>query len=291
MDVDVERVGAGHALLGEGPVWDDRESALWWLDIPGQSLHRFDPGTGMDTRRSLGRQVGALVPRRSGGLVLATPEGFVAFDPATGEESLLAPVEADNPATRMNDGKCDRQGRFWAGTMAYEFQPGAGGFYRLDPDMRVTQVLSGCTVSNGLAWSPDDRLLYYIDSMTRRIDVFDFDPSSGRLTDRRPFVEIPESAGLPDGMCIDEDGYLWVALFGGSAVRRYSPAGGLDGVIAIPATKVTCCAFGGADLRDLYITTARIDLSDDELAAQPEAGGLFRCRPGVAGTAVNAFSA
>lgn len=284
MDASVERVGDVRAQLGEGPVWDERESVLWWLDIPGESLHRYDPSCGEDTAVALGQQVGALVPRASGGLVLATPDGFVAYDPATGKRELLASVEQDNVLTRMNDGKCDRQGRFFAGTMAYDFVGGAGSFYRLDPDGSVTRLLADLTISNGLAWSADDSTLYYIDSMAHGIDALDFDASSGAVSNRRQIVKIDESEGIPDGMCIDAEGYLWVALFGGGAVRRYSTEGELKGVVELPAAKVTCCAFAGDDWSDLYITTA----SDDD--GNPATGGLYRCRPGVAGTPVNAFT-
>jgi sugar lactone lactonase YvrE len=290
IDGTIERVGDVRAVLGEGPVWDPRTSVLWWLDIPGEALHRYDPATGDDTATALGRQVGALALRQSGGLVLATPEGFVAYDPATGAEELLAAVEDDDPATRMNDGKCDRQGRFWAGTMAYEFTPGAASFYKLDTDLTVTKAFGDCTISNGLAWSADDKTLYYIDTMTNSVEAFDFDAAAGALSNRRPLVKIAESDGLPDGMCIDAQGYLWVALFGGGAVHRYSPEGALDFVLPVPASKVTCCAFAGDDLGDLYITTASLDLTDEDLAGQPQAGGLFRCRPGVSGTPSNMFA-
>lgn len=290
MDIAVERVGDVRALLGEGPVWDERESVLWWLDIPGETLHRYDPATENDETHDLGRQVGALVPRASGGLVLATPEGFVAFDWATKSESLIAPVEQDDATTRMNDGKCDRRGRFWAGTMAYDARPGAGGFYRLDVDGSVVQAIDGVTISNGLAWTADDATLYYIDSPTGSVDVFDFDIEAGTIANRRSLVKIAESDGLPDGMAIDAEGCLWVALFGGGAVHRYTPDGVLDAVLPVPASKVTCCAFAGDDLGDLYITTASLDMSDEELAAQPGAGGLFRCRPGATGTPVNSYA-
>jgi sugar lactone lactonase YvrE len=288
-DVQVEVVTDAVAQLGEGPVWDARESVLWWLDIPGEALHRYDPATGEDTAVDLGRQVGSLVPRAEGGLVLATPEGFVAYDPATRAETLLAAVEGDNDATRMNDGKCDRQGRFWAGTMAYEFTTGAGSFYKFDVDGTVTKTVEGVTISNGLAWTADDRNLYYIVTMAGSVDAFDFDAAAGTIANRRPVVKINGTDGLPDGMAIDAEGFLWVALFNGSAVHRYSPEGALDGVLKIPAAKVTCCAFGGDDLGDLYVTTASHELSDDERAAQPHAGKLFRCRPGVTGTPVNAY--
>jgi sugar lactone lactonase YvrE len=275
MNASVERVGDITPQLGEGPAWDERDSALWWLDIPGEALHRYDPDSGDDSVWSLGQQVGSLAPRASGGLVLATPDGFVAFDPATGKRSLLAAVEQDNVLTRMNDGKCDRQGRYFAGTMAYDFAGGAGSFYRLDPDGSVTRLLERVTISNGLAWSADDTTLYYIDSMAGGVDAFDFDASTGSISGRRQAIKIEMSEGIPDGMCIDAEDCLWVALYGGACVRRYSPDGELLGVVEVPAKNVTCCAFAGPDLDELYITAV---------------GGLYRCRPGVRGVPVNAFA-
>jgi len=286
----LERVVGPGAVLGEGPVWDERAAVLWWLDIPGEALHRFDPASGDDEATALGAQVGALVPRRSGGLVLATPEGFEAFDPASGARSLLARADAENRATRMNDGKCDRAGRFYAGTMAYDFASGAGAFYRLDPDLGVTQLLGEVTISNGLAWSDDGATLYYIDSMTHRVDAFDVDVDTGELDGRRPVVELDSALGVPDGMCIDEAGYLWVALFGGGAVHRYSPGGTLDRVVEVPASQVTCCAFGGPSYDELYITTAAQDLTDADRQRYPDAGSMYRLRPGVAGPPPNPFA-
>lgn len=271
----VERVGDTDAELGEGPVWDPREAVLWWLDIPGARLHRTDPATGATVSTELGQQVGALAVRDSGGLVLATPDGFVAFDPATGRRELLAPVEADDGGTRMNDGKCDSRGRFWAGTMAYDFRSGAGSFYRLDPDGTVTTMLTGVTISNGLGWSADEKTMYYIDTMTGLVEAFDFDVDQGSISNRRPVVKITEGDGLPDGMCVDAEGCLWVALYGGSAVHRYRPDGSLDRIVELPVVNVTCCAFGGPDLSDLYITTG---------------GGLYRCRPGVQGTPAHTYA-
>src|SRR5581483_4723518 len=218
MDARLEAVVDIPAVLGEGPVWDEREGVLWWLDIPGQALHRFDPATGDDQSQALGQEVGSLVLRQSGGLVLATPDGFVAYDWARGRGDLLASVESDNATTRMNDGKCDRQGRFFAGTMAYDFTPGAGAFYVMDADHNVRKLFGDVTISNGLAWSADDSTLYYIDTMTGSVEAFDFDIAAATLSDRRTVVKISESDGLPDGMCIDPEGYLWVALFNGGAV-------------------------------------------------------------------------
>jgi sugar lactone lactonase YvrE len=235
-------------------------------------------------------QVGCLVPRRSGGLALATPHGIEAYDPDSGDRELLVTIDADDDNTRMNDGKCDRRGRFWVGTMAFDPAVGLGRFYRVDPDFTVTTIAEGVTVSNGLAWNADDTRLYYVDSRTHRVDVFDFDLPTGEATNRRPFVEIPREVGTPDGMCIDIDDHIWVALYRGGGVHRYTPYGELDRIIEVPASQVTCCAFGGPRLDELYITTAAQHFTDDDRRREPAAGSLYRTRPGVIGPPVNEFA-
>jgi sugar lactone lactonase YvrE len=184
----------------------------------------------------------------------------------------------------MNDGKCDRAGRFWAGTMAMKEGPGAGSLYRLDTDHSVHTMVTGVTISNGLCWSLDDKQMYYIDTPLGRVDVFDFDAPSGAIKNRRTLFEIPKENGAPDGMTIDEDGCLWVAHWGGGAVRRYTTKGVVDQTIELPASRVTSCMFGGSDLRDLYITTASIGLTPEQQREQPHAGGIFVSRTGVTGT-------
>jgi sugar lactone lactonase YvrE len=207
-----------------------------------------------------------------------------------GRQTKLADVEQDRPGNRMNDGKCDSRGRFWAGSWTIDLTPD-GALYRLDTDGTVSRLLEPVTCSNGIGWSPDDSLMYYIDSTTYRVDVFDYDSDSGAIAGRRPLVEIPELHGMPDGLTVDADGCIWVCLWGGSAIRRYDPAGRLDMVISLPTANVTSCTFGGRDLGDLYITSAREDLDERALAAQPEAGSLFVCRPGPTGLQPNAFAA
>jgi sugar lactone lactonase YvrE len=287
-----ELVADVHAALGEGPAWDDRTGVLWWVDIDGRSLHGYEPLSGHDVSHRFDRRVTAVVPRHSGGLLLTMERSFVAYDPATRAFDTIASVEADLPGNRMNDGKCDRQGRFWAGTMALEWEgaPDVGGLYRLELDGAVSSVLGGVTVSNGLAWSLDDRAFFYIDSPAQRVDRFRFDPASGAITERQVLATIPTESGLPDGCAMDAEGFLWVALWGGSAVWRIATDDGrVDRVIRLPASQVTSCAFGGVDLEDLYITTAAVDLSATELAQQPHAGGLFRLRPGVRGLPTEAY--
>jgi sugar lactone lactonase YvrE len=274
------------AMIGEGPVWDPIGRRLIWVDIPNGIIYRLDPGTGASERTLTGQPVGSVGVRRDGGLIAALRDGFGVFSARSQSVDELIEVEKALANNRMNDGKCDCRGRFWAGTMATDHTPQAGTLYRLEragTGYAVAAALTGITVANGIDWSPDNRLMYYIDSPTQRVDVFDFDAERGTLSHRRSLVEIAASDGLPDGMTVDAEGYLWVALFRAGKVRRYSPAGMADMEISLPVTLVTSCAFGGPDLADLYITTARHRLTAAEAAEQTTAGGLFVCRPGPVG--------
>jgi sugar lactone lactonase YvrE len=285
----VELVADAHALLGEGPVWDARTGRLIWTDILSNRLHQFDPRS--DDRSVLVSQpVGALVLRRRGGHIAAVRDGFATVDIDTGALDVLWPVEADIATNRMNDGKCDPVGRLWAGTMNDDAAPGRGALYRLDLDHQITRVVSSTSISNGLAWSNDNRTMYYIDSGLERIDAFDFDLGTGEIDWARTVAAFQPQDGRPDGMTIDAEGYLWVAMAGGWSVRRYAVDGRLDREVHVPARLVTSCAFGGPDLRDLYITTAGYDVTAND-SAQPHAGGLFRHRPGVQGLPAEAYGA
>ncbi len=285
----VEVVVAGPAEAGEGPVWDDITGVLLWVDIPAGLIHRWRPGTTAISTIVVGQPVGAVALRGSGGLVAAMRDGFALVDETSGELELRCPVEMDRTENRMNDGKCDSAGRFWAGTMAEEMSPGVGSLYRLDTDLTVTTALSGVSVSNGIAWAPDDRTMYYVDSLERAIDVFDFDLKRGQMSDRRRLVAIEVEAGMPDGIAIDSAGHLWVALYGGAAVRRYSPAGNLDAVVPLPADRITSCTLGGPELRDLYVTSATRGSSERERHLQPHAGSIFRIRVDVPGVPAARF--
>jgi sugar lactone lactonase YvrE len=278
------------AELGEGPIWDDRRQRLLFVDIMRGYVHEFDPATGQDRVLEVGQPVGAVVLAERGDWILAAQDGFHRLDPATGTRTHIAGVEAGRSETRMNDGAVDPAGRFWAGTMGVDGKAEQGALYRLDPDGSVHRMLSPVSISNGIDWSPDARLMYYADTPTRRIDVFDFDLATGAIGNRRPFVTIPEAHGHPDGLVADADGALWVAFWGGSAVRRYLPDGRLDRVIELPVSRVTKPAFGGPGLQDLYITSAWIGLDAAARAAETLAGGLFRCRPGVRGRPARRFA-
>jgi sugar lactone lactonase YvrE len=291
-DLAVELVLDAHARVGEGPVWDDTSGTLVWVDIMSSAVHRYDPTADTDRMIDVGQPVGAAALRRGGqGLILALRDGFGLLDERSGQVDLVAPVEADVPSNRMNDGKCDPAGRFWAGTMGFEVKSGTAALYRLDADFQVSRMLSGVTLSNGLGWSPDGREMYYIDSTTQGVDVFDFEVADGSLGQRRRLISVPREEGLPDGMTVDAEGGLWVALHGSGTIRRYTPDGHVDRVIGVPPRMVTCCAFGGPDLGDLYITTMSLGLSDAARQAQPLAGALFRCRPGVRGLPPHRFAA
>jgi sugar lactone lactonase YvrE len=280
--------------VGEGPLWDERENVLWWTDLTGRRLHRLDPATGEETTVDVEQEVGALVPRASGGFVAAVRDGFASYDSDAGL-SMLTPVDADRPDLRMNDGKCDRRGRFWAATMAFDCTPAAGSLFVLEPDGSTRTVLTGLTIGNGLAWTEDDTTMYYIDSTRQCVDAFDFDLDKGILGQRRRIIEIeppadPTTWRLPDGMCIDQEGFLWVAIYGAGLVCRYRPDGSVDTTIELPVAQVTCPAFGGPDLRDLYITSAAQDMSAEDLEREPHAGALFRVRTEVPGTAPFAYT-
>lgn len=265
------------ALLGEGPRWDERTRTLLWVDIPAGKVHRLDPADGSRGVIDVGMAVGVAVPRAEGGLALAVRDGFAVL--AEDRLEIVAPVTAgERPGNRMNDGACDRAGRFFAGTMAEDDTPGAGALYRLGPGRRCERVVGDVAISNGVAWSPDERLLYYVDTPTGRIDVFDYDPAEGSLANRRLFAMIPR--GLPDGLTVDTSGHVWVALWGGGAVLRLRPDGSHDLTVEIPATNVTSCAFGGPDLNVLYVTSAW----DGETG-----GELFRCETFFTGLPANPY--
>lgn len=270
------------ALVGEGPVWDPRIGRVVWVDIPNNTVFVTDPADGSTVERTLPLSVGVVLPRASGGYVAALQDGFYAL-PDEGEPELIAPVEAADPRTRFNDGEIDPQGRFWAGTMGWHAEAELGSLYRLDPDGTVTRMVERTSISNGLGWGPDGTTMYYVDTPTYRVDRFDFDPTSGAISNRREFVTIHEGGGRPDGLTVDSQGAVWVATWPGHGVHRYLPDGTLDAVIPLPVSNVSSCEFGGRDLRDLYITTAWELLSEEEHASQPLAGSLFRTRVDVPG--------
>jgi L-arabinonolactonase len=269
--------------LAEGPLWDPIERSLFWVDIPAGLVQRFDPASGARAAWTLPEGVGALALREKGGLVVALASGFALFDPASGALRRLASPEAGLPDNRMNDGKCDRRGRFWAGTMNAGADMFAGSLYRLDADLSFRSMAGGIGISNGPAWSPDDLVFYFADSRRRLIYAYDFDLATGAIANRRVFADCSHEPFEPDGATIDEEGCLWSAQWNGWRIVRYTPDGGVDRIVEMPVQRPTSCMFGGPNLGTLYVTSARIGLTDEELAAQPQAGGVFALDVGVRG--------
>ncbi|MET9082197.1 SMP-30/gluconolactonase/LRE family protein [Streptomyces sp. NPDC004237] len=272
---------AAEATLGEGPTWDPATGRLLWIDILGSRVHTYDPVTGRRTIRTTDQHVGAVKPRAGGGLVLNLRDGVALLDP---DDTFRWLHREPVPGRRANDAAVAPDGSLWAGTMRYDEAAGGGTLARVTADGTATTLLADVTVSNGTGWSPDGRHVYYIDTPTNRVDVFDYD---GELpANRRPFVTIEEGAGFPDGLTVDADGCVWVALWDGGAVRRYTPTGELDRVITLPTPRTTACAFGGADLTDLYVTTARVGLE----RPHPTAGSLLVIPGAGKGVAQPAFA-
>ncbi len=289
-NVRVEVFADLHADVGEAPHWDEWTSTLLFVDLTAGAVFRYDQSGAKLGSFCVGQEIGAVVPRRSGGLVLAVRDGIaVASDTGEGFE-LTAPVERDTPGNRMNDAKCDPAGRLFAGTTAFDFSPHSAALYRVEPDWSFEQVVRSVTQSNGIAWSPDGSRMYFIDSATQGVDVFDYDAGTGSATNRRRLVTIDRAHGIPDGMTADSRGNLWVACFGGAAVRCFSPAGEQLGELLFPVTQVTSCAFGGPGLADLYVTSAAYRLSPGQLRREPHAGATFVCRPGAVGLPAPSFA-
>jgi sugar lactone lactonase YvrE len=277
-----ERITDSVTYHGEGPVWSERWGGLRWVDMLAGDVLSLAPDGGIG-RRHVGRIAAVLRPRRGGGAVIGVERGF-ALEDADGTLTDLPEVWTDD-SVRMNEGGCDPDGGFYCGSMAYDKREGAAALYRLDPDLSVRVAVEGVTVSNGLEWSPDGSLAYYNDTATHRVDVFDYDAASG-LTGRRPFVQVPDE-GSPDGLTVDADGGVWVAMNGWGRVHRYAPDGALDAVVEVAARRVTACTFGGEGLDEIYITTSRENLPPGE---DPQAGSLFRVVPAVAGRPVREFA-
>ncbi len=271
------------AELGEGPVWDPAQQCLWWVNILAPSINRFDPVRGSSEAIEVPDLVGALALRIQGGLVLALRDGFYRFDPDSRHAEVIVRPQEMQPGDRFNDGKCDRQGRFWAGTMDHEEGEARGDLYRLDRDDTVKRFPAGFVVTNGLGWSPDNKTMYFTDSAGRTIYAYDFDAATGDIEKRRIFARVDDDAGVPDGLTVDADGFVWGAHWDGWRVTRYDPTGQVERVVRLPVPRVTSCAFGGADLDVLYITSARIGLDAAALAEAPLAGGIFAMQPGVKG--------
>jgi xylono-1,5-lactonase len=277
-----------HAVLGEGPIWVARDAALYWVDIKGCRVFRVDEDERLTQWRTPMR-IGSLAPRASGGFIGGTDQGIALIDPEAERFEIIENPEQHLPHNRFNDGKVDRQGRFWAGTMDDLEQDATGSLYRIDPDLRVTAVDTGYRITNGPAFSPDGRTMYHSDTARQVTYAFDLG-DDGSLSNRRVFLQFGPSDGHPDGMTVDAEGALWITFWGGSCLRRFSPAGERLETIGLPVSQPSSCAFGGPDLDRLYVTSASKGLDESASKMQPNAGGLFIITPGVRGLADMPFA-
>jgi sugar lactone lactonase YvrE len=274
--------------LGEGAIWHPKEKKLYWVDINRGLLHLYDPATGKNETVELGQKVGTVVPSTKGNAVVALHDGIYRYRFAGGKLELLQPnPEKSTTGNRFNDGKCDPAGRFWVGTIG----PGnSAALYRMDADNSIRIMKREVNTSNGIVWSPDKKIMYYIDTGTGKAVAYDYNNLTGDISNPRDAIVIPQGMGGPDGSTIDSEGMIWIALWGGSCVARWNPkTGELLCKVEIPAKHVTSCAFGGKNLDTLYITTAREGLGEKDLEEYPLSGGLFVVKPGVKGVKANLF--
>jgi sugar lactone lactonase YvrE len=283
----IELVIDAKAALGEGPHWDPVEGKLYWVDVDGRELRVYDPLAGSEDIYSFNKKVSAAIPAAGGGWILVLQDGIYRYQTRQPLE-LLALVEAELPGNRLNDAKCDSRGRLWFGSMNMKNTGKDGSLYVMESGGEVRQVLSGIGISNGLAWDDSRGLMYYIDTLTFSVEVLDYSLQDGSVSVRRPVIRFAEGEGWPDGMTIDSEGMLWIAHWAGGCVSRWNPlTGEQTRKIEVPAHYVTSCTFGGEQLDELYITTARGGMSPEELERWPLAGGLFKIRPGVKGLKAN----
>lgn len=279
--------------LGEGVVWDHARHELLWVDVLAGLLYRGRPGPTMVEevgRIELGCPLGAVAPAQNGGWIVAAGPGFARLS-ADGELTWITKPAAGQPELRMNDGACDPAGRFWAGTMAYAETPDAGTLYRLDPNGTAIAMVPATTVSNGLGWSTDAKTLWFADSGHGTVDAFRFDLETGSLSSRRTVIVAAPGGGVPDGLTVDAEDHVWVAMWDGGEVRRYTPDGELVARVRLPVSRPTSCCFGGAGLSTLFISTAQKRLAAEPETTEPDAGRLFRADIGIRGVAQPLFSA
>lgn len=289
-NAEVRCVSQIPSLLGEGPLWSPRDEALYWVDILTPAIHRFDVATGRDTETKLGSMVSLVIPKATGGLLIATPNGLMTIDDS-GTLTRLSHPEADRPGNRYNDGKCDRMGRLWVGTMDMGAAPNRGNLFKVDPDGSWIKMDTGFTVANGLGWSPDNTRMYFTDSHRKLVFQYDFDFINGTIGNRRPLISFDASAGSPDGLTVDAEGCLWVAMWDEWCIARFDPEGREMTRVRMPVPRPTSCCFGGPNLDILYVTSARVRLAQDVLKSAPLSGSLFAVQiPGVRGIPETIFA-
>ena len=287
-DMQANLILDAKAQLGEGSFWHPAENKLYWIDIERKELHIYDPVSKKDIHFDVGARIGTVVPVKSGGALVALQNGIHFIDTKTGKLIFLNNPLPEN--IRFNDGKCDPAGRFWVGSMHLDFIKGAASLYRFDKDKTIHTMVNDVTCSNGIVWTADKKTMYYTDTPTGNIDAFDYDEATGNISNRRTVVKVPDGNGAPDGMTIDSEDKLWVALWGGNGVARFDPlTGKMLLKINVPAPHTTSCAFGGKDLKTLYITTAREGLNETQLKEYPLSGGLFTIDLDVKGVPANFY--
>jgi len=277
---DLEHLIPVQCELGENPLWSVEESAFYWTDINGCCFYRYFPATGKQERFETGVHVGCFAFRRKGGLVMGAEDGLAFWDFHSKKVEFITHFDDIIPPSRFNDGKVDRQGRFWAGTMS---DRPVNKLYRLDAAHRVTVMESGVSIANGTGWSPDDRIMYFTDSIAHFIYKYDFDKATGNLSHRQIFVKVPDELGVPDGLTVDAEGFVWSAVWNGWRVIRYAPDGSIEREVKMPVQCPSSVAFGGEKLDELYITSARSDLTPEQCQAQPMSGDIFRLKTGIKG--------
>ncbi len=287
------------AWLGESPLWSPDERCLYWTDLPSYTVHRWSPASGETKTWKMPEMVASMALRATGGMIVATTTGIEFWNPVTDSRERVCAPDANFPANRSNDGKCDRRGRFWYGTMynnlkadgtGQPIEGSTGNLYRIDPDGSFHHFESDIGVSNTFAWSPDDTIMYFADTFVG-IYAYDFEAASGAISNRRLFAKTDdESLGLGDGSTIDSQGFVWNARFDGGCLIRWAPDGTIDRTVSLPCSRVTSAIFGGDDLDVLYVTTARYELSEGDLAEQPLAGGIFAIDTGTKGIAETPFA-
>jgi len=270
-------------VLGECPIWCRETRALYWIDVFRPAIHRYTPASGEVRSWTPPQKLGSLALRRSGGFLLATRSGLALFDPETNAFEIIATPEADRPGNLINDGKCDRDGRFWVGSMDRMLEKPSGRLYRLDPDRSCRVMDDDILMFNGICFSPDDRVLYFADSSRHAIYAHDFDIDAGAIGPRRLFASTAGRPGVPDGATADAEGFVWSAQFDSGTLVRYAPDGRVDRIIEVPVSRVTSCAFGGDNLDVLYLTTATFRLPPERRAREPWAGGILALDVGMCG--------